>query len=221
MKFGAPILSSELSGSLSGVVASSSRGGVGYFRVRARPGNPRSFAQSTMRLILTGIAAAWAGTLTDPQRADWAALAGSTESGINAYMRLNSQRILGGSDRDDDAPPTLSLTTAPYVSVSVDASAHSIVLPALASANANAKANVYISKPQRTSQLSQKFGFTYAGTVADVVAGGSAVMATTHPAYNLSAGDVVYVRVVQFGDPGDGSDDGVATEQDFRVIVVA
>jgi hypothetical protein len=221
MKFGQPILSSELSGSLAGVVASSSRGGTNYFRVRATPGNPRSFAQSTMRLILTGISAAWASILTDPQRSDWAALAPSNSSGIDAFNKVNAHQLLGGLARLDDAPATLAFATAPYGSVSVDASAHSVVLPALAAAPNDASVNVFISKPQRSSRLSQQFGFTYAGTLADVQTGGSVVMNSQHPAYNLTAGDIVYVRLVQFEGDADATPGPVATEQDFRVVVVA
>lgn len=223
MKFGQPILSSELSGSLAGVTASSSRGGTNYFRVRARPGNPRSFAQSTIRLILTGLAAAWSSTLNDAQRAAWAAIAPDNSSGIDAYNKGNTQRLLGLGARIDAAPDSLAMTTAPYpqASVSVDASAHSIILAALAAANADASANVYISKPQNTSRLSQQFPYTYAGTVADCQAGGTAVMNVNHPAYSLTAGDIVYVRIVQWLS-GSGTGAGqVATPQEFRLTVVA
>lgn len=221
MKFGQPILSSELSGSLAGVVASSSRGGTNYFRVRATPGNPRSFAQTTMRLILTSVAAAWSSILNDAERAAWAAIAPSNSSGIDAYMKSNSNTVLAGLGRLDAAPASLALSTTPEAAPVVDASDHKITFAANAT-GAIAGLNVYISKPQKSSRLSQQFGFTYAGTIDGVIAGGFVTIPTTHPAYQLTAGDIVYVRCVQVGKDVGGDPTGqIATEQDFRVIVTA
>ena len=53
--------------------------------------------------------------------------------------------------------------------------------------------------------------------------GGTVNIPATHPAYNLVAGDIVYVRCVQVGTSGggDANPGRVSTEQIFRVIVVA
>jgi len=221
MKFGQPLITSQASGALGGLVGSSSRGGVNYFRVRAIPGNPRSPVQTKMRLILTSLAAAWASILTDLQRAGWAGLSSGSSSGIDAYVRANTNILLATQARLDDAPDSAASIVEPFDTPPVvDASAHTIVLPAR-SGSVDCGVNVFISAPQRSSRLSQQHSFEFAGTSVDAEAGGTVSIPTTHSAYNLVAGDIVYVRLVQFGDAGGTQAGTVATEQIFRDIVVA
>ena len=155
MKFGQALLSTELSGSMGGTIASSSRGGLGYFRVRRVPGNPRSPGQTIVRTILSAIAAAWAGTLTGPQRAAWEAIAGPTSSGIDAFIKSNSPPMLGGTARYDVAPATLANACGPVtVTPVVDASAHtvSITIPAARDeAATQSNGAVFVSSPQNAS----------------------------------------------------------------------
>jgi len=219
MKFGAPILTSELSGSLGGVVASSARGGVGYFRVRARPGNPRAIAQTTVRTILAGLASLWRSTLTALQRTGWAALAASGESGIDAYARANFQARLAGELATNTPPVSIGLDDPTILTAAVvDASAHTVT-PTTFTGTVTRSMNVYVSRPQNASRLSQQFGFTYAGTIKE---GNTFItLAATHPAFNLTAGDVVYVRCVEFGEVGEEDAARVAIAQEFRSIVVA
>jgi hypothetical protein len=224
VKFGNPILTSELSGSLGGVVASSARGGVGYFRVRARPGQPQTLAQTIVRSIITSLASAWRTVLTSLQRADWESIAGSTASGINAYAKGNDQRLLAGIARVDDAPDSASLSNLPITTLPVvDASAHTITSAVPAGETlTTVNYNVYLSAPQSASRASQQFPFQFAGYSTPLSAGDpiSIAVPVGHPGYNLTAGQVVYVRIVGFGN--ETADEGkVGTDQTFRCIVVA
>lgn len=109
MKFGQPLLTTELSGSIGGATASKARGSVNYFRIRRRPANPRSHAQLSVRAAVTGLASVWTSTLTDVQRAAWSALAAENQSGIDAYIAANSLRLQNGLARVDAAPASLNL----------------------------------------------------------------------------------------------------------------
>lgn len=213
MKFGAPILSSELSGSLGGVVASKARGGVGYFRVRARPGNPRTLGQTTMRAILSALSIAWRLTLTGTQRAAWESAAPEGTSGIDRYVFANSQLLLAGQTRVDDAPTT-AFTPDPITSdVVLDESAGTIgfTIPA---ANTGF-VNVYATAGQSDSRGARQFNFLYVGhTVLDATGAVTVTIPATHPANFAAVGSVVYVRLVAF-DP----DGNVVTGQEFRVTV--
>ena len=214
MKWISPIFSS-LSGKLGGAVGTTSRGGTKVLRSLIIPGNPRSIYQTTVRLIMTSMAAAWASTLTDLQRSVWESISPPNSSGIDSFVKGNMQRLLGALARVDDAPATLALTTTPVLTVAVDASAHTVTFTAVDALQAM---NVYVSKPQNSSRLSQQFPETFAGKAAATVA--TITLAVTHPAYNLVAGDIVYVKLVKFG--ADATNAGqVATEQLFRVVVVA
>lgn len=213
MKVISPIFSS-MRGKLGGAVGSVSRGGVQYMRSLVIPSNPRSPYQTAARLVMTAIAAAWTNTLTGLQRAGWTSIAEASSSGIDAYVKSNSIPMLTGAARLDDAPDSLSLEAAVVVAApTVDASAHTIVT-ATAEPTAVDYA-VFISAPQPASRAAQEHPFTYAGTGATVT------LPSVHPAYNLVAGDIVYVRYVQFGTPLGVNAGKVATEQIFRVIVVA
>lgn len=217
MKFGDPILTSELSGSIGGITASSARGGVGYFRVRARPGNPRSSNQSRVRLILTTLAAAWASTLTQAERLAWAAIAPATSSGIDVYVKANAQILLAGQARQDTAPSSVSLAANPLTSISLDVSDEAIKFTNTDFAD-DLYVNIYAQlTPQEPSQLSQKGHTTYLGTVNLAAAAAQSLSVTAFPGLaNAVAGDIVYVRFVQFNVDGT-----VAQEQIERLTVVA
>lgn len=223
MKFGNPILTSELSGALGGVVASSSRGGLGYFRVRRTPGNPRTPGMTIVRSILTSLAAAWVSVLSSPQRAGWAAAAGGTSSGIDAFVKGNAIGELSGEDPALTAPSSLALGLPPVtVEPVLDASAHTLTVTVPGSYTDLARVAVFASAPQRPSRAAQQFNFLFVASTADAATGAIALaIPPSHPAYNAVAGQVVYVRVVPFGFAG-----GVVTGQtnigeEFRTIVVA
>lgn len=217
MKFGQPLLTSELSGALGGVVAASARGGTNYFRVRRRPGNPRTSFQSRVRLIMASLAGAWASVLTDAQRANWEAIAPENASGIDTYIKSNAQILLGSETRVDDPPASLSLSVNPMTTVAIDASADTLTF-VNSSIAADLHVNVYAQLfPQRASQLSQNGHTTWIDVKSLAAAGTNTVNLATIPGLSGAvAGDIVYVRFVQFDETGR-----VAVEQIERVTVVA
>lgn len=217
MKFGQPLLTTELSGSMGGAVASSSRGGVGYFRRRAIPGNPRTLGQTTMRTILTGITAAWVATLTILQRAGWETISPPESSGIDSFVKGNSLILLGGNTRVDAPPATLAQTSDPITGTPVvDASADTVALT-IPAANTGRTA-IFVSAPQSASRAARQFNFLYIGATAiDATGAQTVAIPTTHPAFAAVAGQIVYVRTVNYQhDTGQ-----VAIGQEFRVTVVA
>jgi hypothetical protein len=217
-----PIFGS-MSGKLGGAVGATSRGGVQYFRKLVKPGNPRSLAQTTVRLVQTALAAAWKSTLTDLQRSGWEGIAPATSSGIDAFVKGNMQPLIAGLARTDDAPDSLALVTEPITAMVVDASDHSITPtgggPAGAGPTATVSFNLYVSAPQSSSRLSRQHPYQFAGLMQ--LGDTSVTIPTANPAYNLVAGDIVYVRVVQFHEPGGIGAGQVATAQEFRVTVQA
>lgn len=109
-----PILG-ELSGSIGDNTFSHNRGGA-YVRRRAVPVNPTTAKQTAARAALGTISSRW-NTLTDAQRANWAAWAslnpflsplGDTRqvTGIAAYVALNARLLTsGGPSTVNDDPP--------------------------------------------------------------------------------------------------------------------
>jgi hypothetical protein len=215
VKFGNPLLTSELSGSLGGVVASKARGGLGYFRVRARPGNPRTAGQTIMRSILASLAIAWRLTLTGVQRAGWEAAAAEGSSGIDRYVLANSQLLLAGQPRVNTAPTT-AFAPAPIVSaVVLDESAATIGFD-IPLTNTGF-VNVYATRGQSASRAARQFNYLYVGTTVEDDTGPVTVaIPSTHPAGDAAVGQIVYIRLVTFD--GDGN---VVTGQEFRVTVTA
>jgi hypothetical protein len=217
MKFGNPLFTSELSGKLGGMVASKARGGVGYFRVRARPGNPRTTLQSTARLILSALAASWVSVLDDTERAAWAGIAPSDSSGIDAYVRANTQLGLAGIAYVDAAPVSASLAVAPMNTITIVSGDNELNFTNVTT-NANLRVNVFVSRtPQRSSRLAQQYHTAYAGTKTLNAAGVNTVDLTAVPGMPLpTTGEIFYVRFVQFNTLGQ-----VATEQIARVVCTA
>jgi hypothetical protein len=210
-----PIFGS-MSGKLGGAVGATSRGGTQYFRKLVKPGNPRSLYQTNVRLILTALSAAWRSTLTGVQRAGWESIAGATSSGIDAFVKGNTQAIIGALARTDTAPLSLALVTDPVLTCQYVTATHTLSFTG--TATANVKWNIYGSPPQGASRLAQQFPVRYLST-ASAGAAVSAVQPTTSPLYPAIAGQIVYVEVAQFGTPGAAFAGQVATPQRFRVVV--
>lgn len=219
MRYGEPLLTTELSGALGGIVGSTARGGVGYFRVRARPGNPRTLQQTLVRASLAAAAAYWRGTLTTPQRAAWAAYAGDSESGIDVFSKSMTLLAQAGQAFFSAAPTaSINLPNTPITGVVVDASAHTITLPV--AVPSDQLALVYAAQQQSPSRLAQQFPFQF---VAAADEGDTFVTLTaSQPGYNLTAGQISYVKVVYIGKQSDPAYAGASTiPQVFREIIVA
>lgn len=210
MKFGQPLFTSELSGSTGGITAAAARGGVNYFRVRRRPGNPRSTEQSRIRSILAAVAAAWVGTLTIAQRAAWAGLAGASESGIDVYTACNTALLQGGGTRQDTAPSSRNGTWTPPGALTVSAATGTWTVDAISATDdwnsaAGGVLNIYVGTgQQQASRLSQQYPFRWgesqvragaAITAANVATAIEAAVDAVLPGVALVAGRVLYIRL--------------------------
>ena len=106
-----------MAGSIGGTVFSRGAGGA-IARNRTKPVNKRSALQSARRANSAYLATYWSGTLTVAQRADWNAYAAGTSwtnklgssienSGLSAFVRLNTLRILAGLALSAPAPTAM------------------------------------------------------------------------------------------------------------------
>jgi len=242
MKFGDPLLSSELSGALAGVVGSKARGGVNYFRVRARPGNPKSYLQNSVRSIVSGLAAAWKSVLSDTERAAWAALASGSESGIDVYVGNNSHLLRVGIAKQNTAPASRVTQLTPAapdnVTVAADATgAYTIAgtvaggdlwIGAASGAGVGASAiEVWATRHQSPSRLSQQNPFSgyafferantgAAITGANVGTAMENALTMANGGASIPQDSIVYVKFRAVLATGE-----ISGEQTYRVVVQA
>lgn len=118
MKF-RPLLGTDLSGSVGGIVASHNRGGA-YFRNRAIPVNPNTPFQQAVRGFMATLTSLWNNTLTPAERTAWNTYAlnvlipdslGEPRNigGLGQYIRSNVPRLQNGLPRVDTAPIIFNL----------------------------------------------------------------------------------------------------------------
>ena len=114
-----PLLATDLSGSLGGIVASHNRGGP-YLRNRSIPVNPNTPQQQAVRGFLASLTSLWGDTLTPTQRDDWDTYALNVPipnaigeprniGGLPMYIRSNVPRLPVSLPRVDDAPIIFNL----------------------------------------------------------------------------------------------------------------
>jgi hypothetical protein len=179
MKFTSPIISAG-SGSIAGCTVSRNRGGM-YMRNRAVPVNPNSASQQVMRGALATLVANWTSILDTDQRAAWNTWAlntpqtdalGSTYkmSGQNAYIKMNSLRILAGVAIINDAPATYAGAALSQPTAIVIQEATQLISFAFTNTDAWATAvgghlMVFSSRPQNPSKSFFAGPFRYAGRV--------------------------------------------------------
>lgn len=119
----------EMSGKLNGSVYARNRGGT-YVRKWAKPTNPNTPLQQTIRAAMSALVTSWMGTLTDAQRAGWDTYAANVPmlnrlgqeiylTGQNHYIRSNAPRLQAGVAVVDDAPTTFNLGTLNPISLNV------------------------------------------------------------------------------------------------------
>lgn len=134
-KFGAIVVDGR--GKIGGHVASKNRGGS-YFRTKVTPTNPRTTAQNAVRNRLSSLSQGWKG-LTEAQRAAWNAAVSNftstnifgdikTPTGLNLYVRLNSNILEVGGIAITNPPLPASITGLTEFSVAPAAGAGSMAV---------------------------------------------------------------------------------------------
>lgn len=115
-----PLLGTQLSGAVGGVVASHNAGGA-YFRARTTPTNPNTPQQQVVRAAVTQLTNQWISALTPAQRAAWEVYADNVKvtnrigeqvniSGLAMFVRNNVVRVQGNQDPILDGPTEFNLS---------------------------------------------------------------------------------------------------------------
>lgn len=95
-----PIIGTDLSGKVGGIVASHNAGGA-YFRAATIPTNPNTTFQQAVRNAVSQLSSMWQTTLTQAQRNEWEVYAANVKitnrigekinvSGLNHYVDRKS-----------------------------------------------------------------------------------------------------------------------------------
>lgn len=112
----------QRSGAQGGMVWSHNAAGP-YVRARSIPTNPNTDRQINVRNAVRAIAIAWDTVLTPAQRDAWDTYAANvswqnrlgqtiTLTGLNHFIRSNTQRVVSGIPRIDDAPVIFDIAAA-------------------------------------------------------------------------------------------------------------
>lgn len=116
-----PLLGTDLSGKVGGLVASHNSGGA-YFRAATIPTNPNTVFQQAVRTAVSAHTAAWQSSLTQAERDAWILYADNVTltnrigeqhnvSGLAMFIRTNVPRSQAGLARQDVAPAIFNLST--------------------------------------------------------------------------------------------------------------
>lgn len=115
-----PLLGTDLSGKVGGIVASHNAGGA-YFRAATIPTNPNSPQQQVVRAAVTQLTNQWTSVLTPIQRAEWDLYAFNVKvtnrigeqvniSGLAMFVRCNVVRVQGNQAAVLDGPGEFNLS---------------------------------------------------------------------------------------------------------------
>ena len=163
MKFKSQIFT-QVSGSIGGITFFQGRSGM-TARARAIPTDPNTAQQIVVRGALAALATRWGSVLTAAQRAAWDVYAANVSmvnplgdqinlSGINQYVRSNTELHVAGATLVDAAPTVFDVgndTNAWLMTCSVAAQQCSLTWPLPAPAwfgEDDSWCNVYVSRPQ-------------------------------------------------------------------------
>jgi len=122
-------LITQASGSVGGFTAARNRAGM-YIRARAKPVDPSSTLQQTMRSIMQAASIAWHQTLTETQRTGWETYASNVPiigrlgdpiylTGMAHYIRSRAAAAYYSLTPVADAPTVFNLATFTPVTVSI------------------------------------------------------------------------------------------------------
>ena len=114
-----PLLGTELSGRIGGIIASHNKGGA-YFRAGTIPTNPNTIFQQAVRTAVASLTSSWNSTLSEAQREAWDLYAFNVPvtnrigkqvniSGLAMFVRSNVARTQAGEDAVITAPSTFNL----------------------------------------------------------------------------------------------------------------
>lgn len=115
-----PLLGTDLSGKVGGIVASHNAGGA-YFRAATIPTNPNTPQQQVVRNAVASLTNQWNNTLTVAQRAEWDLYADNVTltnrigeqhnvSGMSMFVRSNVTRIQNAKPVVSDGPGVFNLS---------------------------------------------------------------------------------------------------------------
>ena len=161
LKFGAIVTDGR--GKIGGHVASKNRAGA-YLRTKVTPTNPDTVAQRQARSILSSLSQRWS-TLFESQRQGWNEAVkewGTTDifgdikkpSGINLFVKLNSNLLNVGLPMVLDVPPKSEVPAVVIVSASYSISTDTVLI-----VFDNANANGQIALVRATPKLSAGVSF--------------------------------------------------------------
>lgn len=184
IKYGAGIV--DGSGKINGWVASRNRGGS-YMRTKVTPLNPSTTAQQNSRGILGSLSTQWS-QLTDAQRLSFNNAVGDfsktdifgdirNPSGINLFVKLNTNLILTGQTQITSAPAKEDILYSGISTLVMDVSSQSTVFTLANALNTGAKVLAFAtpSMTQGTSFVKNRLrsigSFTIASTTLTVTSG--------------------------------------------------
>ena len=178
-----PLLGTDLSGKVGGIVASHNAGGA-YFRAATVPTNPNTTFQQEVRNAVSSLSVLWQVSLTQAQRDAWDVYAANVKitnrigekinvSGLNHYVRSNVPRLQAQVARVDDGPTvfTFAAYTAPSMtawSEATQAGDIAFTTDILTDPWANALGGfmfVYVSRPQNSGIQFFRGPYRRVGTV--------------------------------------------------------
>ncbi len=152
IKFGNIVV--DMRGKISGNVYSKNKGGA-YSRVRVKPSNPQSTAQSGVRAVFTALSQAWRG-LTEIQRLSWNQAVGNFArknrlgdthnlSGNSLYVSLNKNLADVSLPPIATAPAPADVETVAVSTAVADESAQTVVITLGGAVPANTSLKVFAS----------------------------------------------------------------------------
>lgn len=222
-----------LRGSMGGRTASTSRGGVGYFRARVIPRNPRSLLQLASRAAVASAAVLWRTILTEDQQELWWDLATGSQTGQTLFSRANQPRIYaqnagrttglaGGYEAIEipaiiTPPDSASTPLTTPTGVVIDASDNTLVLTANADDPYNAETLttgqvacllVYATHQQNASQFSRSRSYQMCAAIcrqAGDPAIGSPEIDLSAFGFTTTTGKVMYLKFVALDHEGRAS----------------
>lgn len=234
-----------LSGSMGDRTASTSRGGVGYFRKKVVPNNPRTLLQTALRAALSSAAVIWATQLSEAEQEAWWDIAEGSQTGQTLFVRTNQPRIYAQNsgrtcdeagaydERDVDVvvtppeSPSTPLTTPSAIVIddslnqlAFDVNATDPWVTETLTGDAVSLLFVYGSHQQNASRFKRQHSYSLIGCIVrkadDLVPPGAVTMNLATHGYTTFAGKVMYLKFI-----AQTSDGATSVPIEVRQTIVA